>query len=431
MGESLFSIRNNSFQSKFGSINLNATGGLRNSVSCNTLDNISFGIQASFNNERLSILGNTFVSTGIRQIHLRGNQVESGRINSLQGELRESAGNCFKNSYANNYVIQATPNTTELFNYYVYNLNNGYASCERPNGSLTDNGPNNYKLKDSQNRFDCDDDAILTGVTESTLDTARIETITKKLIHEADSQNFQKKYDYILAQDYQDKILRVVVQAAYENKDLDKVEELLLEENSKIYNRAVIGLRTRRLNIAGAQALLDSMKIENQDDIWLKDIMAINFSVVQERSGMYSPTAQEDSVLHVIAATEHSIMQGYACALLYLTTGYSCDGDSLQMKKTTFLKENKDQSKISSTADIAIYPNPASTEMHIVLPDGIDETMSLVIVSATGQTLSSHSFVNTGDNMMDVSHLAPGIYFVRLWSLESNISGSTRMVIAR
>ncbi|RLD17466.1 MAG: hypothetical protein DRI69_12205, partial [Bacteroidetes bacterium] len=351
-GESLFSIRKNIFQEKYFSIQLSATGSLGNSVSCNTLDNISFGVQANFNNERLVILGNTFLSSGIRQIYVNGNQSELGVINSLQGEIETAAGNCFTST--NSYVIQANQNSTELFNYYVKDLGGFPEPCERPNGSLTDSGPNNYVLKNSENEYDCNDEGILSGMTETDLDSARFKAFAKKTIHEADPRDFNKKYDYLLARDYQEKVLRAVVQETYENNDLDKVEELLLEENSKVYDRAVIGLRTRRLNIAGAQSLLDNMTIESQDDIWFKDIMAINFSVIDERSSIYSPTTQEDSILHVIASTEHSIMQGYACALLYLTTGFSCDADTLQMRSRNVLKEKQDQSIEYESTSITI-----------------------------------------------------------------------------
>lgn len=71
---------------------------------------------------------------------------------------------------------------------------------------------------------------------------------------------------------------------------------------------------------------------------------------------------------------------------------------------------------ISETSDIAgvsIFPNPASSYLHVGLPHDVQGTTVVQIADITGR-IFMRELLDEKSNQLDVSHLKPGIYLVML-----------------
>lgn len=64
---------------------------------------------------------------------------------------------------------------------------------------------------------------------------------------------------------------------------------------------------------------------------------------------------------------------------------------------------------------IKLYPNPAHDYFVIDMPD-IIQNASLEIYALSGQRISTATLLGNGKNEIDISTLANGIYFVKIWS---------------
>jgi hypothetical protein len=417
-GESSFIIGPyNTFDKGNISILTSATGSLKNEIKCNSFESFtSSGIKSEHNNGALQILRNTFANpTGV-EINV------TGSINPLQGNSQISSANCFDNPV--NAILASQNNTTE-FQYFVFDLDDSPQFCEKPTNNLSDGGTNNYKLRNSIGKFeDCENGTPLPAYTESDLTNIRQMTTALRDIWLNDPQNLQKLEQYQHSAAMQDIILRALARQALELNDYNYAEYLLLGENTNLWRRAVVGLRTQRGNIASAQSLLNSMPIENQDDIWFKDIMAINFQIEQSPNPIaYQLSSQQEILLQTIANTPASIMKGYACALLSFCKGYTCD-------------EAAGNDGLSSTHEIydpnlvQISPNPTSGEIKVVCPGYIDELINLDFFDITGRLVVSQKVINTGSFNYYSDALENGLYILRL-SNKNKVIYTDKVIVIR
>lgn len=79
---------------------------------------------------------------------------------------------------------------------------------------------------------------------------------------------------------------------------------------------------------------------------------------------------------------------------------------------------------ISSNA-LSVWPNPAGNELHIALPDQAAENVVITITDPSGKIIAreiSHQAGNSITSILDISDLAPGLYFVHLNSGDLEIS---------
>ncbi len=67
----------------------------------------------------------------------------------------------------------------------------------------------------------------------------------------------------------------------------------------------------------------------------------------------------------------------------------------------------------SASTGIKIYPNPATSVLHIVPADGGGKGMRVWILNTLSQPVLTTSVLENGAVALDVSALAPGVYFVR------------------
>ena len=68
-------------------------------------------------------------------------------------------------------------------------------------------------------------------------------------------------------------------------------------------------------------------------------------------------------------------------------------------------------STTNSDENIIIYPNPASSELHVEVPQSITTAISIRILSMDGRVVIG----STESRDINVSHLANGVYLVQLY----------------
>jgi hypothetical protein len=90
----------------------------------------------------------------------------------------------------------------------------------------------------------------------------------------------------------------------------------------------------------------------------------------------------------------------------------------------------------TSGKQISVYPNPASTQIHINFNTEVnqsagnkDEKNTLTIRNIIGVELLSKQIQN-GESMIDVSNLENGFYFVSVKTNKSQVNG-TKLIIAK
>jgi hypothetical protein len=416
-GESRFEIvRENFFDDHLFSVHTIAAGITNNKIHCNYFESfIQRGINVVNNNSKLTILGNQFLNPSGIEIGILGSGGQLGQIAQHQGSAAKEAGNCFDNPIS---AINAPQSSAALFRYYVHQLLTNPVLCKKPTNNLFDGGVNNYDLSPSTQPLtfaDCENLQFTPPIGESDLGIARQNTTVKKAVFLANPQSQQASWEYFEAEKWQEYVLQTLVKAAYEADNTVYAEYLLLGENTNTARRWVVGMRTQRGDIAGAQNLLNSMADENQDDVWFKNIMAINFAIALSASPVqYQLTAQQETILHTIAGTHHSLMQGYACALLSFCKDYTCTDDDLLQEMGIAIPERNQEKTEQNNAEIRVFPNPSSGQWTLECPDLIGETLHLELFNLAGASVITRKFVNRGTLTFE-TELPEGIYFLRLF----------------
>lgn len=412
VGEALFLIGpDNGFWNKFTGISLTSNGVFQNRIFCNVFSTPANGIFSQYDNRGLLMTGNSFYSNVGQEINVDGTTANKGRINELQqAGASVAAGNCFLNPAS---AIKADKTKTESFDYFVHNLNNSPVPCEKPTNNLTDLGINNYNNKSSISEFDAEEYCLLSkppeNISEENLDTVKLLVAQLKIAWDNDPENESAKLAYLQAAAQQVEYLDILLKSAGEVKDFAKVEGLLLGEKTNKAIREAVGLRTSLKNFIGAQALLDSMPVLEQDDQWFKDIMAVNFAMFQT-PGLYELTTAQENILMTIAGTPHSLMSGYACALLSICKGYQCEDTNYYG-----YEEERSYTPLRPLDGVKLYPNPASGQLSIECPSLKNEMLSLDMFDLSGRIVKSLRFNNTGIFSFDCSGLPQGPYHIRLY----------------
>jgi len=84
-------------------------------------------------------------------------------------------------------------------------------------------------------------------------------------------------------------------------------------------------------------------------------------------------------------------------------------GDTVQVTRS--LNEVGLEERNSS---FSLYPNPNSSEiLNIVFPNEVDYT-EISLLDLSGRNLSIHKFENESHIKLDIAHLSPGMYLIRI-----------------
>jgi len=73
----------------------------------------------------------------------------------------------------------------------------------------------------------------------------------------------------------------------------------------------------------------------------------------------------------------------------------------------------------SQIAELSVYPNPASESVRLVLPEALSENSMLALFDLNGNLISEMAWpANQQINGMKIANLKPGVYVLRLKSLQ-------------
>jgi len=75
----------------------------------------------------------------------------------------------------------------------------------------------------------------------------------------------------------------------------------------------------------------------------------------------------------------------------------------------------------NSDHHIALYPNPARNELNVTVQGLSGAVFTGQIFSVDGQLLQSITNLGNGTNIVDISQLTAGVYFIVLQNAEKNI----------
>lgn len=71
---------------------------------------------------------------------------------------------------------------------------------------------------------------------------------------------------------------------------------------------------------------------------------------------------------------------------------------------------------VLTSSVIDVFPNPAADHITINLNQAIKLPATLSIINSLGQIVSSQPMLNAAKNEVNISHLADGVYFIRVYA---------------
>jgi hypothetical protein len=83
-----------------------------------------------------------------------------------------------------------------------------------------------------------------------------------------------------------------------------------------------------------------------------------------------------------------------------------------------------------TSAQLSLYPNPASTVLHVAL-DGTQGTATVVLSDATGRIVDRKVTTPEGTTTLEVSSLPAGMYFVQYRTEDNELIATERIAITR
>ena len=106
-------------------------------------------------------------------------------------------------------------------------------------------------------------------------------------------------------------------------------------------------------------------------------------------------------------------MRGYACALLSLCKGYTCEDmlDSLEIEERT-----RPILSAAAKEQVMVYPNPTAGSFTVECPMLQGEILTLDLLDMSGSQVKSFQFVNNGRFLLENPELQDGIYLLRLYN---------------
>ena len=386
MGPSKFSIVANTFNT---SLTCWRTGQLEtnqhNYISGNNM--LLYGqIYIYGENKELQILCNDFV--GPLNIRLLQYSNWPGEIRELQGNQQQSAGNCFTNP-VQNYDFLTSGNTTP-FSYFYYSDE----PCKEPiSGGNYTNSPSfseNCLVMSPNPNPKYQDYINLKGQIDTIINTG--------------GQSNNELYDLVEEKDY---IVNYLLKNYIEQSELDSAFLLLDEEGTPFSLQMKYGLQVSLKNYSGALTSLASLPDSIDEMSTFKEIQYINLERL-EQGLSYELSVIDSAFLENIALSDLAT-RAYARSLMSFLKGHEYSDDF------PFLATEKSQNKLLEKAPslVRIYPNPATTDISILIPSNI-KCKSIDIITQYGDIIYNKECEGFQTLVVPVSNWQNGVYFIRL-----------------
>jgi hypothetical protein len=221
-------------------------------------------------------------------------------------------------------------------------------------------------------------------------------------------------------------------QTSFKEGDWTTVENLLLEDGSFSSIRKLIGLKLRTGAFSEAQDYLQALPVETDDQSIVADLLALE---VDYRSNTvdYILSDGDEAYLQLLAEDTLSSTYTYSRALLGRLTGAQfhlpvAPDDTVE----GLMQSNQNHLPASQLKkreeQISIIPNPAQSQISVLLPGAPDANWTIDLFSAQGVGLRTLQ-VQGSQVEIKLQSLPSGLYFMRASQAGSGESYQQQLII--
>jgi hypothetical protein len=348
---------------------------LQNIIGCNRFkDGYNAGILISGNNRNVQFLGNTFEMPSKGTDFFLTNSTYpagEGRIQPLQGNTTNAAGNCFTNTNSTDIV---TWGVTTPFNYFHF------PSTPIDNCRLTPSYLGNYSNLPSTFGLTPDYCVKFGGLPNGMIKVTKEDLeIKRKLIGQLSLifENDVKVQElYFKTLEEKEAILRFLLSEAFESKNYEAAKVYLQGEQTKEADFAIFGLYMLKQDFNGASEWLNQLPSETQEDLDFKTIEEINIKRLQN-IGQFELTEAQESTLNILAESTSPI-RGYARGILGQMKDYRYYPESVPIEG--FKGAVIERTEVNTISQLKVVPNPAFDVITVALPKIVDNMVARILV---------------------------------------------------
>ncbi len=412
-GSSYYNVSKNRFMNTPLAMSSTASGFDGNFIRCNTFQSHTNGIKFEAYNEQTQFLDNCIESTVNTGIVLN----VGTEIRDEQGGAGRPAGNCLQstldistnNSLSFTYFVTPQPSITHC----TPTDNN----CQRPTNNLSDGGSNNYFLGNGNwNGPNGCGSGGGDGLAPPTIVIARNLETSALLAWQQNPGDLSLKKIYNEMKLQTRNAIRTEIKNALATYSYQDAINLLIPNYSEFELNLAFAIRIQEGNFTAAANLLSTMPTNNQNEIWHKQIQAINLERAQLGSN-YILNNEKDQLLTQIM-NSNSSERSFARSLLALLKGGSYAFDVLPNELPAEPRV-KSQLKLENEY-FRISPNPAKDYIEVwVKNSNMFETLELVNLSGT--VTQRQSIKGKSNIKFELSDCISGSYFIKAIDTDNKV----------
>ncbi|MBK8245324.1 MAG: hypothetical protein IPK88_18000 [Saprospiraceae bacterium] len=412
-GSSYYNVSKNRFMNTPLAMSSTASGFDGNFIRCNTFQSHTNGIKFEAYNEQTQFLDNCIESTVNTGIVLN----VGTEIRYEQGGAGRPAGNCLQSA------LDISTNNSLAFNYFatpqpsLTHCSPTDNNCQRPTNNLSDGGSNNYFLGvGNWNGPNGCGNGGGDGLAPPTIVNARNLETTALLAWQQNPGDLSLKKIYNEMKLQTRNAIRTEIKNALATYSYQEAINLLIPNYSEFELNLAFAIRIQEGNFTEAAILLSNMPTNNQNEIWHKQIQAINLERAQLGSN-YTLNNEQDQLLTQIM-NSNSSERSFARSLLALLKGGSYAFDVLP---TELPAEPRVKSQLKLENEyFRLSPNPAKDYIEVwVKNSNMFETLELVTLSGT--VTQRQSIKGKSNIKFELSDCISGSYFIKAIDTDNKV----------
>lgn len=402
-GDNHYIIRKNDINGVWGAI-CASTGDIPNLIEANAFNNFSSGINTGDNNAGLNFVENCF-STGIIDVSIYGS------VSPIIGTLEGAANNCFTHQgFSSSTVIDMGGNPDPFTYYWPINvqlyrclvpvsahnnitldlLGEPINACELAGDNLVSNNGNSY----------CDPDNTISA------HSAAISWLNNSMAFELNNMpqggiNPQAiQYQHCLA-----RIQRQLVNLYLAEGDYTAARAVLANDTTEDAKILTYSTYVYENDLAGAKSYLNTQGSVSNAFADFIDVQLIQLERLHQGRN-FSANPQQLTDLYNIAVKTHPYAT-YAKALYFHLTDIELSSTiNLPQANQALQGQN---TLTTSPESVGVYPNPASSQVYISLPEEI--LSSVQIADISGRIVHQEDRA-TASYALDTSKWKRGVYSI-------------------
>jgi len=222
--------------------------------------------------------------------------------------------------------------------------------------------------------------------------------------------------DDLVSEDAKNKALSEWIFEYVKDSNFIAIKDLILSQNTLMTERKRIPEKLIEAELDVAQILLDQMLVSKEEDHWYKQYYQLMLDVQQAERSVFELTEDELVLLENIA-NSRTKTAFKAQALLFIIQGKIFlvdlpelpDGTLLQtvFKTETNLSQLSEEEKIFN-----VFPNPVKDQ--ITLDFNKVKNGKIQLIDVLGKTVLMKNIYESKQEILDVSMLGIGIYFIQI-----------------